>query len=277
MKPKILFLGFGKLGRAFHRLFDSEYEIRGIRRNPDPDEPASVIGLPIGSEAVLPHLNWSEIVVFSPSSGGGDLDHYKNTYLGNLTSVIGRIRADSLPVRLFILIGSTGVYPKEQSGVWTEEAELPSESSRQEVLVATEQALIESGLDYVILRCGGLYGEGRGNFGRIRRAGKARTSEMTGEFLPLIHQEDVCRVIHRVIGSGRRKEIYNLVDDSDLSRKKLYSWFADETWITIEDDGPAPVGHERFISNAKLKRDLGYELISPRLTDFLKARPASEG
>lgn len=270
MKPRVLILGYGKLGQAFSRLYPSEYEIRGVKRSLLPGDPASVVQMPIQSEALVPHLKWSEIVIFSPSSGGGDLDQYKDAYLGNLSYVIGRIRAHAVPVRSFILIGSTGVYPKERGGTWTEETPIPSETPRQEILLTTERPLIESGLPYVILRCGGLYGEGRGNFRRIIQAGRIRSSEMTEQFLPLVHQDDVCGVVHRVIESGQQGAIYNVLDDSNLSRRELYTWIAREAGVRIEDSGPPPKLPERTIPNAKLKRELQYEFRCPRVTTFLK-------
>lgn len=276
INPKILILGFGRLGRAFFRLFASQYEVRGISRNPDPGEHAHVTPITIQSEALIPLLKWADVVIFSPSSGGRNLDEYRQTYLENLKSVIRWIHAHSIPIRLFILIGSTGVYPKERDGIWTEEGRVPAESPRQEILLSTEQTLIESDLNYVILRCGGLYGEGRANFGQIRRAGKILSSEMTGQFFPLIHQDDVCGVIHRVIASDCRRTVYNLVDDSNLSRGDLYAWIANETGIQVEDDGPAPPLPDRSIPNKKLKRELNYEFQRPSVTNFLKNHLSSK-
>ncbi|HSG06559.1 MAG TPA: NAD(P)H-binding protein [Nitrospiria bacterium] len=271
-KPRVLVLGFGRLGRAFYRLFGRQYEIRGIRRNPDPRDPANITRMAIQSEALVPLLDWAEVVVFCPSSGGGELDIYKQTYLENIRFTIDKIQKQAISIRQFVLIGSTGVYPKNRGGVWTEQAVIPDESPRQEILNATEKVLIESGLNFAILRCGGIYGEGRGNFGRILKAGRILSSEMTEQFYPLINQEDICGAISRVIESGGGG-IFNLVDDSGLTRKQLFNWISENAGIPIEKDGTAPELPGRSIPNEKLKRELGLTFRSPTVTDFLEKRP----
>ncbi len=225
----------------------------------------------IQSEAILLLLNWADVVVFAPSSGGGGIHDYKETYLENLKFVLTQIHKNEISLQKFILVGSTGVYPRKQEGVWFEGALIPIENPRQEILLETEKTLIESGLDYAILRCGGIYGEGRGNFSRIVEVGKMLSSELTDQFYPLINQDDICGVMRRVIEAGFSRT-YNLVDDSGLTRRQLYSWIAEEAGIPVENDGEAPPLPGRQIPNTKLKNELGYVFRSPRVTDYLKNR-----
>jgi len=96
-----------------------------------------------------------------------------------------------------MLIGSTGVYPRSTGGVWSENRPVSVETPRQEVLLLTERVLIVSGLPYVILRCGGLYGEGRDALLWIGRRKELPSTELTDE-------------VH-----GGRHRLQDLGDDAD--------------------------------------------------------------
>lgn len=268
---KVLILGFGALGRTFHRLYGSDYTIKGVRRTPEDGGPCPLVILPIQSEALRPHLEWADVLLFCPSSGGGDIEHYRDTYLGNMRYLIRMIRENPLSVHHVIAVGSIGVYPKDREGVWKEDDPIPVESPRQEVLRATETELIESGLPYVILRCGGLYGEGRGGFSRIVRKKELRTSEMPESPIALIHQDDVCGIVDSVIRGKVQREIFNAVDDSNLRRSDLYHMIAEAAGLPIVDDGPAPHEPQRVISNARIKFQLGYRFRYSVSPDTLKA------
>ncbi len=278
---RLLILGYGRLGQAFCRLCHAAYQIRGVKRTPLSSPPAGapcdVVLLPIQSEALRSHLEWAETVIFCPASGrgeggrGGENDsaRYRETYLGNIEFVIRLMARAGLQPKPFILIGSTGVYPRSQGGVWDEERAIVVESDRQGVLLRTEQALIASGMPYLILRCGGLYGEGRENFAWLRRKQELRSSELTDEPLALVHQDDVCGVIDRVIQRGVMREIFNVRDDSVLSRKALFGALAARANIPIVQDGAPPPQAHRHIPNTKVKTHLGYQFHSPPITTFL--------
>ncbi|MBI4715139.1 MAG: hypothetical protein HY760_04260, partial [Nitrospirae bacterium] len=216
MSRRLLILGYGRLGQAFHRKYHSRYEIRGVKRTPLPDDRCSLILAPIQSDAIVPHLPWAEEILFCPAPGGrgsldaeGNLSDYRETYLGNMTFLIDRLRRGKITPRRFILIGSTGIYPRSQEGPWMGDRPIPVETPRQEILLKTEQVLIASGLPYLILRCGGLVGEGRDNFFHLQRRERFRTSEMTDDKIALVDQEDLCDLIDLAIQREIRNEIYN--------------------------------------------------------------------
>jgi len=78
MKPqKILILGYGAFGASFARLYHERYEIRGLKRSPLPDQPCPIVFMPIQSEALCAQLEWADVVLFSPSSGRGDIALYR--------------------------------------------------------------------------------------------------------------------------------------------------------------------------------------------------------
>jgi nucleoside-diphosphate-sugar epimerase len=291
---RVLILGYGRLGRAFCRLYHAAYTIRGIKRTPLPpanDAPCEVVCTPIHDDALQPHLAWADVVIFCPASGreGGrdgeqDAARYRDTYLGNMEFVTALMRKAAIRPSLVVLIGSTGVYPRSTGGVWSEDRPVPVETPRQEVLLLTERVLIVSGLPYVILRCGGLYGEGRDTLLWIGRRKELPSSELTDEVLSLVHQDDVCGVIDRVMKRGVKNEIFNVRDDSALTRKTLYTLIAARAGVPILDRGPAPPASSapddqfgrvgRLIPNEKLKSQLSYRFKRPPITDSLTGMPA---
>lgn len=271
-KPKVLILGFGRLAEAFCRICSDRFEIRGVRRSAPGVNPCPIIAAPIQSDETAEALGWPEVVIFSPSSGGADLEGYRDTYLGNIRFAINRLAGRPAPIRLFILIGSTGVYPKATGDLWDEMMTIPMESDRQEVLLKTEAALIGSGLPYGILRCGGLYGGTRGRYDRFKKLGHLPSHEMSDREMPFVHEDDVCRVIERLIDSGRKNEVYNVVDDSRMTKTEWYRRIADRTGLPIAETGPPRNEATRRIGNAKLRRELGFIFRHNRRTD--KPSPA---
>jgi nucleoside-diphosphate-sugar epimerase len=275
-------LGFGRLGRALFRLYHDRYDIRGVKRTaPDDAAPCPLLLTPIQSAAVDPWLAWAEAIVFCPASGGRNDDAaYRETYLGNLAFVLARLEALGAAPNPIVLIGSTGVYPK-RNGVWTEERAIPVETPRQEVLLATERALIASGRPHAILRCGGIYGDEPGRFERYRALGGVPRAELTDRTIPLVHREDLCDVIHQVIERRRAAapggDIFNVVDDSNLRQRDWLASVARRLGLPILDGDPlsnagvggasaahaasappVPPGEGARVSNGKLKQALGF-------------------
>ncbi len=287
MPRRVLILGYGRLGQTFCRLYHTTYQIRGIKRTPLPppaDTWCEVVCLPIQSDALRPHLAWADIVIFCPASGreggrggGGrdteqDATRYRETYLGNMDAVLALMEKESIHPAVIVLVGSTGVYPRLSGGVWSEERPIPIETPRQEVLLLTEQALIRSGRPFVILRCGGLYGEGRENLLWIGRKKELLSSELSDEPLSLVHQDEVCGVIQQVIDQGVTGEIFNVRDNSAFTRKTLYPIIAARFGLPIVDRGPAPAPPApigRQIPNGKLTTRLGYRFSRPPITAYL--------
>ncbi|HIE66280.1 MAG: hypothetical protein ABGX83_04200 [Nitrospira sp.] len=272
-RRRVLILGYGALGVAFFRLYNTRYEIRGIKRSPLLDDPCPLVLAPIRSEALLPLVEWADDIIFCPSSGRGNLACYRETYLGNMVFLIKQVRRRKPPLPHLILIGSTGVYPRSQDKTWHENDNISIESDRQEILLRTEQAVVTSDVPYTILRSGGLYSLARGYFYRYIREGKICTSEMSDQWVLSVHQDDLCGVIHRVIGQEREGpvgEIYNVVDNSLLRRRELAQWISQEKGVPILSDGPAPPAPERRVSNQKVKDVLGYTFQYASIIQFLK-------
>ena len=274
--PKILILGFGALGRALAKRHGPRYECRGIKRTPLASAPCPVVPMSISDAEIVDHLAWADHIVFCPAPSSSDLDAYRATYLDNMVSIIARMAEHRIRPRSILLISSTGVYP-ESMGEFIDETQRPEvETERQEILLQTERALIDSGLPYVVLRCGGLYGEGRGDFRARVADGRITSAMLSHQFVHFIHLNDVCDAVDLAIRRNVTGEIFNLVDDSEIRRADFYRFLSSLYGLPIPDGGSPPeMVRDRVISNAKAKSTLGLTLSSPRITDYLRKETAS--
>jgi nucleoside-diphosphate-sugar epimerase len=268
---RVLILGFGRLGEALARRHGHHYEFRGVKRTPVEAPPCPVALMALDDPRLIEYLAWTDHVVFCPAAPSSDLDAYRKTYLDNMATITTRLTDKRITPRSVILISSTGVYPESVDESLDETYQPIVESERQDVLLQTEHALIESGLPYVIFRCGGLYGEGRDNFRSRLAEGQITSAMLTRQFVHFIHVHDVCDAIDLAIRRNLTAEVFNLVDDSHIRRVDFYRFVSSLYGLPIPDRGPAPsVLHDRVISNAKAKTRLGLTLTSPTITEYLQ-------
>lgn len=269
---KVLILGFGVLGAALARRHGARYDFRGIKRTPIPSPPCPLYFMPIQDPRVLDHVAWADHLVFCPAAPSSDLDSYRETYLDNMAALIAGMTERGLSPRSTILISSTGVYPDSMEELIDETCNPVVESERQEILLQTERALIESGQPWVVFRCGGLYGEGRGRFRERLAEGLITTAMLSRQFVHFIHVQDVCDAVDLAMRRRVTGEIFNLVDDSTIRRVDFYRFLSELYGIPIRDGGPPPAAsHDRRISNVKAKSTLHLTLSFPHIADALQA------
>ena len=271
-KQKILILGFGDLGHALVKYYANHYDFTGVKRHLLDHPPCPLFFHPIQSRELDARLNWADRVVFCPAPSADDEKRYREVYFENMKFLVSRIQENSFPIQSIVMIGSTGIYPQTGDRPWVEDAPLHVESSRQEVLFSTEKTLVESELPYVILRCAGLYGEGKGKFKERLSQGRITTAMMTSQYVHFIHLRDVCEAVHRVISKGLVGELFNVLDDSNIRKRDFYRFLSDLFRLPVSDAGDPLNGlPDRRILNRKLKSYLKFSFFSPKITDYLRA------
>jgi nucleoside-diphosphate-sugar epimerase len=234
-----------------------------------------MVFMPLDDARTTEHLAWADHALFCPAAPASDTAAYRATYLDNMVALTQRLTENRITPRSIILISSTGVYPESVDEPIDEGYEPVIESERQDILLQTEHALIQSGLPYVIFRCAGLYGGGRDAFRDRLADGRVNSTMLTNQYVHFIHVDDVCDAIDLAIRRNLTADIFNLVDDSMIRRIDFYRFLSTLYALPILDRGPAPtVTHDRLITNAKAKRSLGLTLSSPRVTDYLAATAA---
>lgn len=164
-----------------------------------------------------------------------------------------------------IFASSTAVYPKF-GGILSEEDGRIGNATRPsgEALLQSEEIIKQSGIDYTILRLGGLYGADRHPVKYL--SGKKDLDEGLRP-VNLVHQLDCVNLITEVIQQKKRNEIYNIVSDGHPPRKEFYQCAAKHFNLPLPTFKPDENKNYRIVSNEKIKKDLFYEFMYPNPMD----------
>ena len=207
-----------------------------------------------------------ELVLNCVSSGGGGLENYQRSYVQGMCSVLEWARERGAS-GTFIYTGSTSVYPQDGGVRVDEAASTENPSERAGVLLAAEHLLRASRgacQRWFILRLAGIYGPGRHHL-----IEQVRVGEVVGRadcHLNLIHRDDICAAIFAAFTSSPEiaNEIFNVADDGAAPKGELMTWLAAQMRLTnprfigLQMEGRRPVTPDRIISNARIKRLLGW-------------------
>ncbi|MGK7393676.1 MAG: NAD-dependent epimerase/dehydratase family protein [Candidatus Cyclobacteriaceae bacterium M3_2C_046] len=165
------------------------------------------------------------------------------------------------PVQEIIFISSTSVYP-EQNQTAREEDQLDPQNGRQRAILEAEKLIINSGISYNILRCGGLMGYDRNPkrfLSYLKAGGKVSGTKMrSNPDTPVnyIHRDDVISIIVQLIKTNIRNEIFNLV----APKHPLRRVFIDQE---VNADNSAIETKYKIVDSGKLQKVLSYQFRHP--------------
>lgn len=183
-------------------------------------------------------------------------------------------------------LSTTGVYG-DHGGAWVDESMPPSprtERARRRVAAeAAWQALTPSAH---VFRLAGIYGPGRSTLDQVR-AGTARRIVKPGQVFSRIHVADIAQALEASIDRPRPGVIYNLCDDEPAASSDVAAFACSLLGITpppeipfdqaqLSDMALSFYGENRRVSNAKVKRELGIELLYPTYREGLSALMAEK-
>ena len=225
------------------------------------------------------------------SSGGGDVEAYRQSYLAGMESV-ARWAATHGAVGTFVYTSSTSVYPHDGGVRVGETAEKPLAveegrpvsgeedsgqaplNTRAEILRATEHCIFRNGAAFrrwFVLRLAGIYGPGRRHLVGQVQAGAV--SGLSNYHLNLVHRDDIVSAIAACFAAPPQvaNETFNLADDGEARKAEIVAWLAQRlgvpspTFTGIPVAGRRTVTPDRVIANGKIKRVLGW---APRFPTF---------
>ncbi len=268
---KISVLGCGWLGFPLaQRLHSHNYSIKGsttteaklqtLRQN---GITPFLINLPksLDDEAIIPFWQ-SDVLILNvpPRLGKGES---AGSFVKATEQIVEKCRQHNLSWIIFT--SSTSVY-SETGGITKEEDAEPGSASRPagEELLKAEEIIKNSGLDYTILRLGGLYGYGRHPIKYL--SGK---KDLDGASKPVnfVHQTDCVNVICEIIRQKKRNEIYNVVSDGHPPRKEFYESAAEHFNLPKPHFKESNGKVYRVVSNQKLREELLYDFSYPNPMD----------
>tara|TARA_B100000315_G_C14582525_1_gene591268 strand:- start:2379 stop:3239 length:861 start_codon:yes stop_codon:yes gene_type:complete len=178
-------------------------------------------------------------------------------------------------------LSTTGVYGDTGGALVDETAPLNPSNDRSRWRATAEQGWLE--ISAHIFRLAGIYGQGRSSMDRLH-SGLARRIDYPGHLFSRIHVEDIAQTLVASIAQPNPGKIYNLCDDEAAEQQEIEAYAA--ALLGIEPPPLVPFEEalkemspiaktfwqdNRRVDNAKIKNELGIQLIYPTYREGLKA------
>ncbi len=164
------------------------------------------------------------------------------------------------PIHFVLFASSTSVYPDLNCTVVETDARRPESASGRALLEAEKRLLADSHFDTTVLRFGGLYGGDR-HPGRFL-AGRKQLANGAAP-VNLIHRDDSIGLVSAILNQDVRGEVFNACADAHPTREVLYTRAAEKLGLAPPHFADEPMGNFKVVSNAKVKRWLGYRFLHP--------------
>lgn len=275
---RVLVAGAGYIGLPLATaLVRQGHEVFGFRRT-EIAEPASpdlklVIGditRPDDLERLPTPFDW--VVNCIGARGGTDAD-YRSAYVTGNRNLLDWLARHSPPAK-YVYTSSTGVYGQTDGSLVDETSPTEPEVPTGRILLEAEALVLcaarERRVPALVLRLAGIYGPGRGYWLKQFLSGEARITGHGERILNMVHCDDVVGAVIAALKHGQGGEVYNVVDDEPVAQLALFEWLAAELKRPLPPSMPGEPALERRrgatskrVSNAKLKRELGYGFIYP--------------
>ena len=182
-----------------------------------------------------------------------------------------------LPIRWVGYLSTTGVYG-DTGGAWADETSPTlAKPGRSQARLQAEQQWLASDLPVQIFRLPAIYGPGRSPFAGLRQ-GQSRLIYKPGQVFCRVHVDDIVGALLHCLAlpPERRLPLLNLVDDRPCPSSETLSYAAwllglklpaAERFSDIAGE-LSPMARSfwtenRRVSNRRLCRELGYELLYP--------------
>jgi nucleoside-diphosphate-sugar epimerase len=269
MTPHLLCFGFGFSAKAFApQLAAQGFRVSATSRGAEGREEITAAGFeaqpfPIDS-ALLENV--THILVSAPPGEAGDpvlLSHADD--LCRHASHIGWLG----------YLSTTGVYG-DAGGAWVEETSplAPNTERGRRRLKAENDWLslhARCGLPVHLFRLAGIYGPGRNQLQSVLD-GTARRIIKEGQVFSRIHVDDIAGVLLASIARPHPTRAYNVCDDYPCPPQEVVAFAAELLGLPLPPEIPfekaqlSPMARSFYadskrVSNARIKRELGYELI----------------
>ena len=218
---------------------------------------ASLRAAAVGCEAAM-HL-----ATAIPRGPGGDWsrnDRIRREGTANLLAVAAAQGVRRyLQQSIVMLYGDTGAARVDESAPLQPRPGIQSAADMEELVR-------QSVLEWCILRGALFYAAGAGLEDEWRQAARRGELILPGDgsdHISLIHVVDMARAVITAIESARAGSIYNVVDDEPPTYATLYAYVAAQVGVAPPAAGGPRVRQSFACSNARIKRELGWQPAYP--------------
>lgn len=187
-------------------------------------------------------------------------------------------------------LSTIGVYG-DHGGAWIDESaecRPTSRRSRQRLEIERDWLAFgaRSGKPVQIFRLAGIYGPGRNPISKLR-AGTATRLVKPGQVFNRIHVDDIAGVLMASIERPRAGAVYNVTDDEPAPPQDVVGFAAEVAGLAPPPETPfdparlSPMaasfyGENKRVSNALVKRELGYAFRYPDYRQALRDLAATD-
>jgi nucleoside-diphosphate-sugar epimerase len=250
--PKVLVAGCGYLGLTTARSFHiGGFDVHGLTRSADPAERKGPLPFPMDVADITRRGDLEKFagqfdsVVVCVSTRGGGAEDYRRLYIEGTRNVLEVIRP-----RNCVFTSSTSVYG-DSDGAWVTEATpaTPVTDTACVLREAEEMVLAAGG---IVTRLGGIYGPGRAVHLRKFFEGTATIDGDGSRHINQVHRDDAAGALFLLLAWHATSGIYNVVDDTPVRQREMYSWLADVFGRPLPPSAPASEARKRGVANKRV-------------------------
>ncbi|WP_096085554.1 hypothetical protein [Agaribacterium haliotis] len=259
---RVLWLGWGRLGRLAQPALESSFELISVSRSPaERDKHLCMDLADSGAYQRLMSLQ-ADVIVLTLSPDQRSVEAYQRSYVRPLQLLLAALQKTKQ--RPFILcISSSSLWGQAQSGLIDEQTEARPDRATAQQLLSMEQALRASKLAHCIVRFAGIYGDGRFHLIKQLVAGKPGPARWTNR----IHERDCAQVIAFLLERWRRAlpvpELVIGCDSEPCLSTDIQGFIAEALALPWQPAAAESESlNERRLSN-RLLLSLGYQFIYP--------------
>ena len=266
---KILIAGCGYVGNELgERLSSQGHEVWGIKREINSIHPSiQSISADLSKKDTLQKLPKNvDYIFYMPSPGARNENVYNNVFLKGIRNLVECMEEKKYDIKKIFFISSTSVYA-QNSGEWIDEnSSTKPKSSTANIILQTENYLLNNYFKTTIVRFSGIYGPGRTGFlNKMINDGKTFAHN---RFTNRIHRDDCANALIHLMNLPNCENIYLGSDNDPADLSVMASWI-------MEKKGPkneeleyltrikfSKTESNKRCSNKKLK-ETGYKFLFP--------------
>ena len=261
----ILLIGCGDVGlRLAKNLLNLGHDLTVIKRSPIELAGATVINQDISQPFSLPPLSPDYVfIILSPSASTPEA--YQQVFIDGLKNIAQALSHQ--PKRVFF-VSSSSVYGQD-AGQWVDEQTPPEQAGFNGQILLQAEKLCTQTWPSTILRCAGIYGEGRL---RLINWLKAAKPVDAGLWSNRIHIDDVVGILLHLLAVAEQQqplaEVYLGVDDCPVLQADVLDWLAAQLALMPVAKIVGQARNKR-LSNQAIKQ-LGYVFKYPSFKEGYK-------
>lgn len=173
----------------------------------------------------------------------------------------------------FVYLSSTAVYGETPDGEVVDEETPVALGDPEAATRIGEESAVElarlAGLHTIVIRLAAIYGPGRGVRERLK-AGSYKLIDDGAHHFSRVHVDDIVGILRAAVERAPAGAVYCVGDDRPTTQREYADWLVARLGVapppsvpSLASGAPRRAVRNRQVSNARLKRELGYRFRHP--------------